>query len=129
MRQLLCILTFLEALTFFLAASLHSGTEILSLHEPRIVPAIIVECLCGLFLLIGALLIMSQSASAWGITLAAHIFSISGVLLGIWALAMGRGPTTELNYYYHRSILLLLIITVAILVKRSGRNALKREVG
>jgi len=128
MRQFLSIVTILEAFTFFLAGSLHTGIKILSLQEPRIVPAMIVEGLCGIFLIIGAFTIIGHSKAAWGITLAAHIFSIAGVLLGIGALAMGRGPTTELNYYYHRTILAVLIIMLIILFTAIGKSALRSGV-
>jgi hypothetical protein len=128
MKQFLFIVTLLEALTFFLAASLHSGIEVLSMREPRIIPAMIVEGLCGIFLFISACTIIGRSRSGWAITLAAHIFSIAGVLLGIGALAMGRGPTTELNYYYHRTILAVLIIMVIILFNSAGKSALRPDV-
>ena len=124
-RKILLIVTIIEAVTFFIAAALHYGLKISVLEEPKIVPARIVETLCGIFLTIAAFAIGRHAKKARGIATAAHIFSIAGVLLGMGALAMGRGPTTELNYYYHRTILVVLIIMLIILFTSTGKVALQ----
>ena len=124
-RRILLIVIIIEALTFFLAASLHFGVRIIGLNEPQIIPATIVEGLCAIFLSIAAIAIGTHARPARGITIAAHLFCIAGVLLGIGALAMGRGPTTELNFFYHRTILAVLTIMLIILFTSPGRTALR----
>lgn len=124
-RRILLIVIIIEALTFFLAASLHFGVRIMGLNEPKIIPATVVEGLCAIFLSIAAIAIGMHARSARGISIAAHLFCIAGVLLGIGALAMGRGPTTELNFYYHRTILAVLTIMLIILFTSPGRTALR----
>jgi hypothetical protein len=120
----------LEALTFLVAASLHSGAQIpfLSavLQEPKIIPAAIVEGLCGLFLAISAYAIFAGTDWAWPAAVAAHIFSIAGVLLGMIALALGKGPTTEGNYIYHRVILVTLAAVLLMLLTPTAKSALGR---
>ena len=100
-----------EALTFFIGSALHLGMEVLQLREPRIVPASIVEALCGAAL-VAALLTERRRGTA--ITLAAHGVAIAGVLLGMAALAAGAGPSTPLNTVYHRVILGALLVTGAL---------------
>src|SRR5215210_9551717 len=95
------VLAALYAATFFLGAMLHLGVRIplgfAVLAEPRIFPATVVEGLCGLFLAIGAYAALSRKSWAWPTITAAHAFAVGGVLLGITALALGGGPSTELN--------------------------------
>jgi hypothetical protein len=120
----------LEAVTFLLGALLHLGVRIplgfAVLAEPRIVPATIVEGLCGLVLAIGAYAVFADRAWAWPVVTAAHAFAVAGVLLGMAALAVGAGPSTELNYVYHRVILVVLVAGLALLLTPLGRAALGR---
>jgi hypothetical protein len=62
-----------------------------------------------------------------GAALAAHIFAVAGVLLGITALALGSAPSTEANTIYHRVILGVLVVVLVLLVTRSARIALGRR--
>src|SRR5258706_16291823 len=103
MTRIVRLVMCLEALTFLIGSILHLGVPILGLHEPSILPATMVEALCGAALLIGAVLAERRTA------LVAHAIAIAGVLLGIAALAAGRGPTTTLNFVYHRTILVALL--------------------
>ena len=49
------VLIVIEAITFLLAALTHLGIPFpLGLTEPRIIPATIVEGLCGIFLMVSA---------------------------------------------------------------------------
>lgn len=120
----------LEALTFFIAALLHSGMEIpilyTTLHEPRIIPAMIVEGLCGLFLALSTYAVFTHKNWALTTVIAAYAFAIAGVLLGITALALGRGPTTEANYIYHRVILIVLIAGLVLLLTPTVKSVLDR---
>ena len=85
------------AVTFLLAAALHLGLHLAAIAEPRIVPAAVVETLCALCLAVAALDVVAHATRAWSAALTAHLVSIAGVGLGMVALAMGLGPTTELS--------------------------------
>ncbi len=129
-RRILTFAIIMEALTFFFFGLLHSGVRLslgfAVLHEPRIIPAIIVESLCGLLLAGSAFSVATHKSWSWQSSLVAHIFSIGGVLLGMAALALGAGPRTELNDIYHRTILIILVVILIYLLTPSGKAALGR---
>jgi len=103
------VLMVLETITFLLAALVHLGIQFpLGFSEPRIIPAAIVEGLCGVFLAVGTYGVFACETWAWEVALAAHIFAVAGVLLGITSLALGFGPSIETNTMYHRVILAVL---------------------
>src|SRR5437868_5718538 len=77
------------AVTFLLAAPLHLGVRLAGLAEPRIVPAAIVESLCGVCLAVAAIGVFVRATWAWPAAITAHVVSIAGVVLGIIALAAG----------------------------------------
>ena len=105
-----------EAITFLLAALLHLGIQFpLGFAEPQIIPATIVEGLCGIFLAVSAYAVFARKTWAWPAAIAAHIFAVAGVLLGITSLALGFGPSTEANTIYHRVILAVLVVVLALL--------------
>ena len=127
---LIGVLSAIYAATFFLGALLHLGVEVplglAVLDEPRILPATIVEGLCGLALAVAALAVFARVDRAWTFALTAHAFALGGVLLGITALAVGAGPSTELNTIYHRVIVVALAAVLALLLSPAGRTALRR---
>ncbi len=119
------VLMVLEAITFLLAAMLHLGIQFpLGFSEPQIIPATIVEGLCGIFLAVGAYAVIARKTWAWGGAIAAHVFAVAGVLLGITALALGAGPSTEANTIYHRTILVVLVVVLALLATPGARAEL-----
>jgi hypothetical protein len=124
------ILAVLYAVTFLVGALLHLGVRIpmgfAVLAEPRIVPATIVEGLCGLGLAVGAYATLSRRTWAWPAITGAHAFAVGGVLLGMAALAVGAGPSTELNTIYHRVMLVALVVGLILLLTPVGRAALGR---
>jgi hypothetical protein len=115
-----------EAVTFLLAALLHLGIP-LGLSEPRIIPAAIVEGLCGLLLAVSTYAVVARARLAWGAALAAHLFAVAGVVLGIASLALGAGPSTVPNTIYHRVILGVLIVVLLGLSTPAARAALRRR--
>jgi fluoride ion exporter CrcB/FEX len=115
-----------EAVTFLLAALLHLGIP-LGLSEPRILPAAIVEGLCGLLLAVSTYAVVARTTWAWGAALATHLVAVAGVLLGITALALGAGPSTVANTIYHRVILGVLIAVLLLLATPAARTALGRR--
>jgi hypothetical protein len=124
------VLSVIYAGTFFFGALLHLGLRIsLSfavLAEPTILPAAIVESVCGLALLFGAFAVLTRTNWAWTAAFAAHAFALGGVLLGMGALAAGAGPSTDLNTTYHRVMLVGLVAVLALLLSSAGRTALRR---
>jgi hypothetical protein len=124
------VLAALYAATFLVGAVLHLGVRVpvgfAVLAEPRIFPATVVEGLCGLFLAVGAYAALSRKTWEWPALSAAHAFAVGGVLLGITALALGGGPSTELNTIYHRVMLAALAAGLVFLLTPTGRAALGR---
>jgi hypothetical protein len=107
------VLTIVEAATFGLAALLHLGLP-LGVAEPVIVPAAVVESLAATVLGFSAWALVARRPWAQSVTLAAYAFAVGGVLLGMGALAAGRGPQTDLNTVYHRLILAALLSGVVL---------------
>jgi hypothetical protein len=125
------VLAAIEAATFLIFASLHLGVQIplgfATLAEPYIWPAARVETLCFLVLGTAAIAIAAGWRHAWLTAVVAHSISIGGVLLGMAALAAGRGPRTESNDIYHLTILLVMVAGLAVLATPMGRAALRRS--
>ena len=124
------VLTAVYAATFFIGALLHLGVSIplgfAVVEEPVILPATIVEGLCGTALAVAAFAVLVRRNGAWAVATAAHTFALGGVLLGIVALAVGAGPSTELNTIYHRIMVVALVAMLALLLSSGGRSALRR---
>lgn len=108
---------------YVLSAILHRGVRVplgpVVLAEPVITPAFIVEGSSALVLAIGAYGLFAERPWAWRVALAAHVFAVAGVLLGMWALATGRGPRTALNDFFHAVMLLGLLAGLSLLVASS----------
>ena len=123
------ILSAVYAVTFFIGALLHLGWRIplgfTVLSEPRILPATVVEGLCGLALAVAASAVLTRMSWAWTAAFAAHTFALGGVLLGITALAIGAGPSTELNTIYHRVMVVAIVAVLALLLSPAGRTAFR----
>jgi len=119
-----------EAITFLIFASLHFGFQIslgfVTLAEPPIGPARIVETTCGLALAGAAITVLLGSRWGWLLAVGAHLLSALGVLLGIVALNAGRGPRTASNDAYHLTILTALAVGLMLLATPTVRSALRR---
>ena len=111
-----------NAALFFFGGVQHAGIAVGRFHEPLIIPAAIVETLCGLCLLSGAIALFRGSRRRWRIALITNLFALGGVLLGIAALAAGAGPRTASNDLYHR--MMLILIGTVILILFFGRRRL-----
>lgn len=108
MRILLVTLMSVNAALFFFGSLQHAGVSIAGFHEPRIIPAAVVEAVCGAFLICGAVAVMANSTAQWRSALIGNYVALAGVVLGMLALASGRGPRTASNDLYHRLMLLLI---------------------
>jgi hypothetical protein len=122
------VLSALYSATFLFGALLHLGVRVplgfAVLAEPRILPATVVEGLCGLALSVAAWAIFARKGWARTAAIAAHAFALGGVLLGTAALAAGAGPSTDMNTVYHRVMLVALAAILALLLTPAGRSAL-----
>jgi len=125
MRRLLELIMIANAALFFFGAVQHTGLRIGPFHEPHIIPAAIVETLCGLSPVNGATAVLMHSRIEWRLALIANLVALAGVLLGIAALAAGRGPRTASNDLYHR--IMLALIGAGLLILFFGRSAFIRS--
>jgi hypothetical protein len=115
-----------NAALFVFGAIQHVGISIGSFHEPRIIPAGIVESICALSLVLGAGAILSRQTRAWLIAVLGNVIAVSGVVLGMVALALGAGPRTASNDLYHRVMLVLIAIALTLLILVRRRAGLQR---
>ena len=79
-----------------------------TLHEPRVIPATIVEMLCGIVLAVGGLALLTHHPRAWSAAIAAQAFTLGGFILGVVA-SSGNGGSDPVNDVFHRVMLVLLI--------------------
>ena len=125
MKTLAGALMIVNAAFFFFGAAQHAGVAIGPFHEPRILPAAIVETICGAGLSWGALALFRDRKRSRTAALIANFIALSGVLLGMAALAVGAGPRTSSNDLYHRLMLVLIVVVTLILMAPSRR----RDIG
>ena len=116
MKALLGLLMALNAVLFVFGAVQHVGMEIGRFREPVIIPAAIVETICALTLFWGLWALFRGSAPFWTGALIGNLVPIAGVLLGIVALAHGRGPRTASNDHLHVAMLTLAGLSLAVLL-------------
>jgi hypothetical protein len=115
MKALLSSVMTTNAALFFFGAVQHAGIAIGSFSEPRIVPAALVETLCGLALAWGVIAIAMGAQSARRTAVITNLIALFGVLLGIASLSLGAGPRTASNDLYH-GIMLILIAGALVLI-------------
>jgi hypothetical protein len=128
MRILLAVVMISNSAFFFCCALLHAGIGLGGLHEPRIIPATIVEVICGIFLASGALAVIDHWPRQWRFALIGNLVALGGVLLGMAALAAGKGPRTASNDQHHRLMLILIVAGVVILfLMRNSVRSLPRR--
>ena len=118
------------AVLFFAGAVLHLGVAIplgpVVLTEPVILPATVVEGLCGIGLAIAAYAIFTRKPWAWTAAVAGHAVALGGVLLGVTAIALTSGSSTPLNDTFHRLMIVLLAAGLLWLRTHAARTALGR---
>ncbi|HEY0800540.1 MAG TPA: hypothetical protein VGD54_06830, partial [Steroidobacteraceae bacterium] len=127
MRIVLGLLMALNTALFVFGAIQHVGVEIGRFHEPVIVPAAIVESVCALSLLWGLWAVFRGSPALWRIIFTSNLIALAGVLLGIVALAAGRGPRTASNDNLHLIMLTLIGLSLmALFMARSFLSLVKK---
>lgn len=125
MKTVLGLLMILNAALFAFGAVQHVGVAIGAFHEPRIIPAAIVETICALALFCGAIAVLGQFTAGWGVALTGNLIALAGVVLGMVALAMGAGPRTASNDLYHR--IMLILIGASLVILFAAKSALQRR--
>lgn len=122
MRVAIAIVMFSNAALFFFGALQHAGIALGPFHEPHILPAAVVETICGVALAAGGTALLT-GWRPWGMALFGNLVALGGVLLGKAALAAGRGPRTASNDFYHNLMLILVGIAIVLLVvARAARH-------
>jgi hypothetical protein len=120
MRVVLGMLMALNMSLFVFGAIQHIGIEIGPFREPVILPAAIVESICALSLLWGLSALLRDLPSFGRVVLIGNLVACAGVLLGMVALAAGRGPRTVSNDNLHRAMLSLVALSlVGLFIVRS----------
>jgi hypothetical protein len=113
-----------NAALFFFGAVQHVGFRLGRFHEPTIIPTSFVETTCGLFLVIGGVAMLGDFPAQWSVALVGNLVALCGVLLGMIALAAGRGPRTASNDLYHQ--IMLVLIAAGLLILFLARTALRK---
>ena len=116
MKTLLGFLMIANAALFFFGAVQHIGVTLGRFQEPRIIPAAIVETICGISLAWGAVIVLSHAVLLYRTPLVSNFIALCGVLLGMAALAAGRAPRTASNDLYHHIMLSLIATSFVVLV-------------
>ena len=124
LHQVFGVLGLVEGLSFLFMSALHAGVFGPLFGEPVIVPAMIVEGLCGTVLMVASFGLLASLSWGWSGAVVAQAFSLAGVLLGIVAINAARGPHLELNDAYHRIMVVALSVGLAALCLPSVRRAL-----
>jgi prepilin signal peptidase PulO-like enzyme (type II secretory pathway) len=114
-KRLLGLMMIGNAALFFFGAIQHIGVTIGRFHEPHIIPAAIVETICGISLASSALIVLTSTVLSWRTPLISNLIALGGVLLGMVALAAGRGPRTASNDLYHHIMLSLIAASLVLL--------------
>ena len=116
-------ITAANAALFWFGAAQHAGVAVGPFHEPRIMPAAIVEAISGAALAYAATALVRRTATARRATMIGNLIALVGVAIGLIALAVGAGPRTASNDIYHR--LMLAAIGASFLLLHVSRARLR----
>ena len=116
LQGLLAWVLLVNAAVFILGAIQHVGIALGSFSEPRVIPAAIMETLCGVALVWGAAAAFRHTGDAWRTSLIANSVALSGVIIGMVMLAVGLVPRTATNDFYQRTILALIAVVLIVLL-------------
>ena len=120
-------LMLVEAVTLAIASIVHFGVVIplgvVTLDDP-FAGARIPEAIIAVVVGVAALSLLTRWAGAWWLALAATIFAIAGVLVGVSIILFGTVSRTG-DLIYHFSLLVALLVTVVLLFTPAGRHAIR----
>jgi len=125
------LIVWIEAAAFLFAGVLHTGVRFAFLpaffHDPQIVGATVVEGLCAAVLGASAGAIIARASRAWIVAVGAQLFAIIADIFGMIVIAFGFGPDSPFNFLFHRLGIAILLVVLAVILTRSGREALRRR--
>jgi len=116
MTNVLAWVTISNAALFMFGAVQHAGVAIGPFREPRIVPAAVVEAICGAALAYAATALFRRTPAARRVTIIGNAIGLLGVIIGLVALAVGAGPRTDSNDLYHRLMLVGIALSFVLLL-------------
>jgi len=121
-------LMLVEALTLAIASVVHFGVVIplgvLTLDDP-FAGARIPEAIIAVVVAVAAISLLTRWVGAWWLALAATLFAIAGVLVGVSIVLFGTGSRPG-DLVYHFSLLVALLVTVGLLFTPAARQAIRR---
>src|SRR6266550_4915968 len=100
-----------EAVTFAIASILHLG------GAGIIIGAAIPEAIIAVVLGAAAIAVMRRGAGSWGLALAATLFALAGVIIGL-SVIIGGPVSRPIDLAYHATIFVALVVTVILLFAR-----------
>jgi hypothetical protein len=104
----------LLSLSFLLGGLTHAGVDVplgvTTIDEPTIVPAAIVELVIAAWFAASAAAALAGRPELRALVRMSLRVGIGGVLLGMLALALGRGTRTELNDVFHVVVLAVMLV-------------------
>ena len=106
MTQTIRLFVLIEAVSFLVAALIHSGVLLAGYEHPR---ARIAEGVITIVLFVGLALTWLRPARTRTVGLVVQGFALAGTLIGLFTVAIGVGPRTPPDLVYHVGILVLLI--------------------
>ena len=99
-----------EAVTFAIASILHLGVA------ESFIGAAIPEAIIAVVLGAAAIAVMRRGAGSWGLALAATLFALAGVIIGL-SVIIGGPVSRPIDLAYHATILVALVGTVVLLLR------------
>jgi hypothetical protein len=118
---MLAWITATNAALFVFGAVQHAGIAVGQFREPRILPAAIVEAICGAALATAAAALFRRAPAARRATIISNLIALAGVIIGVVALAVGAGPRTATNDLYHRLMLAAIGVSFLLLFVSRAR--------
>ena len=122
---LIRVLLVFDTIALLFASAIHINGASIPLgaavfNEPQMVYAAIVEGLAGGIFAVASYAALAGRNWAWRSAIIAHVFTILGFLLGLYAT---RGGTSPFNYSYHRVMLVIFVAGLILLLLPVGRAA------
>jgi len=122
-------LMLVEAVTLGIASIVHFGVVIplgvITLDDP-FAGARIPEAIIAIVVGVAAISLLTGWAGAWWLALAAALFAIAGVIIGVSVVLFGTVSRPG-DLVYHFSLLVALLVTVALLLTPAARHAIRRS--
>jgi hypothetical protein len=121
------VLLVLLPVSFAIGALTHAGVRpplgVATMDEPTIVPATVVEAIIATAFSVAAFAEFTGRPYARSALRLALRVGIAGVLLGMFALALGRGTRTELNDVFHVVALIAMLLAWQMTSRGSAAGA------